>query len=598
MGRSLPSVVRATSRLLCVGAALSCLHLGCDDSSPGGGTAGSGGSGGADDNALGAATSIGVNGGTGGTQATGGSGGSGGSSGGISSVGGSTNVGGSLGGSAGAGVALEGDPRCIGEPLGSVCLGHFLTTCEDVDDDGLVDFEQLNCAPGVCGGDEPSCQAGNDGESCSAPILVAASGFVLRGDDFASDFEGDIELTDDSCFFADPDSSDAVFEVSLEAGQTLSVTQTGKLSAVLALQSACGGSEACIDSDDSSRGLSLEYTASSAETVFVVLDAYQADPVASDYALHIDIDATCGNGVFEGTEDCDDGNTDDDDGCSATCAVEFPYECTKTSPSLCEVPTSLGSFGPDEEFGYSHETRFDEGERHAFTFTLTERVLLDITATSNSGGTGDINFRLYTDWNTRLTGIQAGNERHEGYLYEAGTYFIELWPAADLPSGYTLTFETHGIVCGDGEVAEGVEECDNELGDGCEDCTVTFGWKCDAASPSNCTELVSVGQYAAGAPIADVTVNAAVAAGSEYQLIEFTTAVEMSGTAVSIADPSRYGFETITLWSESQAEYSEYVYPTSGAFGPWSIEPGKYVLELTTYTGLPEGYVLDLETAP
>ena len=30
----------------------------------------------------------------------------------------------------------------------------------------------------------------------------------------------------------------------------------------------------------------------------------------------------CGNGAVEGTETCDDGNTDDGDGCSATCAVE------------------------------------------------------------------------------------------------------------------------------------------------------------------------------------------------------------------------------------------------------------------------------------
>jgi len=35
----------------------------------------------------------------------------------------------------------------------------------------------------------------------------------------------------------------------------------------------------------------------------------------------------CGNGVLEGTEKCDDGNTKDSDGCTALCAVEADYAC-------------------------------------------------------------------------------------------------------------------------------------------------------------------------------------------------------------------------------------------------------------------------------
>lgn len=34
--------------------------------------------------------------------------------------------------------------------------------------------------------------------------------------------------------------------------------------------------------------------------------------------------AVCGDGVIEGPEECDDGNTKDGDGCSKTCLVWVP----------------------------------------------------------------------------------------------------------------------------------------------------------------------------------------------------------------------------------------------------------------------------------
>jgi CSLREA domain-containing protein len=43
--------------------------------------------------------------------------------------------------------------------------------------------------------------------------------------------------------------------------------------------------------------------------------------------------AVCGNGVLEQGEQCDDGNTEDGDGCSATCQLESPLAC---DPTLCD----------------------------------------------------------------------------------------------------------------------------------------------------------------------------------------------------------------------------------------------------------------------
>jgi len=44
---------------------------------------------------------------------------------------------------------------------------------------------------------------------------------------------------------------------------------------------------------------------------------------------------TCGDGIVAGTEECDDGDTDDDDGCDSGCAEEAGWDCTGTMPTTC-----------------------------------------------------------------------------------------------------------------------------------------------------------------------------------------------------------------------------------------------------------------------
>ena len=45
----------------------------------------------------------------------------------------------------------------------------------------------------------------------------------------------------------------------------------------------------------------------------------------------------CRDGIVTSDADCDDGNEADGDGCSATCAVEFGYNCTHSNcnTSIC-----------------------------------------------------------------------------------------------------------------------------------------------------------------------------------------------------------------------------------------------------------------------
>lgn len=43
----------------------------------------------------------------------------------------------------------------------------------------------------------------------------------------------------------------------------------------------------------------------------------------------------CGNGQREDSEECDDGNTVSEDGCTSECKVEFCYTCTDDTPNIC-----------------------------------------------------------------------------------------------------------------------------------------------------------------------------------------------------------------------------------------------------------------------
>lgn len=45
----------------------------------------------------------------------------------------------------------------------------------------------------------------------------------------------------------------------------------------------------------------------------------------------------CGNGVLEPGESCDDGNGNNDDGCTTVCTILTGWECTG-SPSICTPP--------------------------------------------------------------------------------------------------------------------------------------------------------------------------------------------------------------------------------------------------------------------
>jgi cysteine-rich repeat protein len=47
--------------------------------------------------------------------------------------------------------------------------------------------------------------------------------------------------------------------------------------------------------------------------------------------------AECGNGLVEFEEECDDGNTEDEDCCSSVCTIELECECEQAYDSPASV---------------------------------------------------------------------------------------------------------------------------------------------------------------------------------------------------------------------------------------------------------------------
>ncbi len=164
--------------------------------------------------------------------------------------------------------------------------------------------------------------------------------------------------------------------------------------------------------------------------VIVDLDAHV--PAAPDAGIDRPGGGTCGDGVIERSEQCDDGNTASGDGCSRICQIEANWIC----------PT--------------------EGEACAYAGACGNGIL-----TSN---------KSCDDGNTVSgDGCSADCQSVEpGYLCRK--------------PGKPCT-----TLCGDSRIM-GSEECDdggNETGDGCSAiCRIEPGWTCTKTTPSACERAV------------------------------------------------------------------------------------------------------------
>ena len=82
--------------------------------------------------------------------------------------------------------------------------------------------------------------------------------------------------------------------------------------------------------------LRLTYSAAFLTLVFAGCSTNDHNNNSPDAGVVVDAPTAgvCGDGVVDGNEQCDDGNTVSNDGCSSTCAVQSGYTCAGT-PSVC-----------------------------------------------------------------------------------------------------------------------------------------------------------------------------------------------------------------------------------------------------------------------
>ena len=197
---------------------------------------------------------------------------------------------------------------------------------------------------------------------------------------------------------------------------------------------------------------------------------------AEDCTEQAGIVTYCGDGIIhdQDGEACDDGNSNSEDGCSATCEVEVGYLCQGT-PSIC-----LPICGDGREVG-NEECDDGNTETESCEYNLTECTVCAEDCTEQPGivtycGDGiihDQNGETCDDGNSNSEdGCSATCEVEVGYLCQ-GT------PSVCLP------------ICGDGREV-GNEECDdgNTETESCEynltECTV-----CAA----DCTEQAGIVTY-------------------------------------------------------------------------------------------------------
>jgi cysteine-rich repeat protein len=144
---------------------------------------------------------------------------------------------------------------------------------------------------------------------------------------------------------------DVVFSIDVPDGDLLDATLSGQnFEAALILSSGCASLEgACFSySEGIEDPLNESYhnISGSTQTVYIVIDSGRTGSSQQgmfDLAVALRT-PTCGDGLLDLLELCDDGNIAAGDGCSSSCAVEGGSSCIGT-PSICGNPQS-GSSAP------------------------------------------------------------------------------------------------------------------------------------------------------------------------------------------------------------------------------------------------------------
>lgn len=225
-------------------------------------------------------------------------------------------------------------------------------------------------------------------------------------------------------------------------------------------------------------------------TIFVDSKTGAKFPTGGGYTLDVTLSpATCGNGILETPEACDDGNVADGDGCSATCALEAE------PAGLNGCPGALITFAGPVDGPLTYKTTASTASHNALVKSCeTTNSRKDSTyavvppfngyLTAKAKGAFNLSLDLRSnclpEGSATTTGSLScskasggnGEEAVAGPVAAGTTYYVIVdGPSSDTnkEGPYTIDMLIEKAVCGNGRI-EGGEGCDDgatEDGDGC-----------------------------------------------------------------------------------------------------------------------------------
>lgn len=246
-------------------------------------------------------------------------------------------------------------------------------------------------------------------------------------------------------------------------------------------------------------------------------------PIANGECLTIDFAAfngnsNCGNNVIDLGEHCDDGNTNDGDGCNSLCQIEVAPYCAAALPLM--LGNNTGDTAQSND-AFSISCQPQGGNDVIYTFTPNADGVLTLILDSAT----DLGVWASTDCVSYASTMLGCEDKHVGGQSESLTFLVtqgqpvtvgvsSFTPADE--GAYTLVADlTAPPVCGNGikELGESCDDADMNDTNACNNsCQLNYNFYCDNAPLLAATNMgdTSVGQPGFPASCAQADTNAVI----------------------------------------------------------------------------------------
>ena len=353
--------------------------------------------------------------------------------------------------------AIQPGYACNGEPsaCATVCGDGIRLASEPCDDGNLAGGDCCSAACTI----EPGCEVEPNSTAPTANDFAALA--------IGEEVRGQVSPAQDRDFYSFTVPAGVVGSFTAQTSDGWSSTCASfALDSEITLYNSA--SVAILNNDDSGGSCSSVSTASLAAGVYYVeVKASDSLPFLQfNYTLSTNL-IVCGDMLLEGTEECDDGNVMNGDGCDSGCQIEVPTEAEPNGTAA----TASGPFAPEIIIEGAIGV---VGDLDYFAITVPATADLRIETFDVNGPIScvgiDTVINLYAPNGTTLLGTDDQDGQDSCSLIQppvdtfarhlaAGTYYVRVQDYLnDGTLDYTLQV-TYDALCGDG-VLEGFEECD------------------------------------------------------------------------------------------------------------------------------------------